>query len=244
MSKITPERIEEIEAAEKAATDLVVDLLEAMPAHADGEFFRENEQVNPVNIIQMFHEGVSELRGILARTATPDLLAEREEREKVIEWLEGVVREYDIDVSGTRDQLLHNATMKAREAEALAEKRETERDALKEQLEEQEWEIRQMKEDRDSLQLWTEENCTCGGDGPVCLACQAYYMAGLDRAAFTAVDSPCIPGLRQQRDALKEQIEKVREWLRACSGPDGDRFLIDASTGDKLRAILEEKVGG
>ena len=77
MSKITPERIEEIEKAEKAATDLVVNLLEAMPCHIDGEFFRDNEQVNPNNIIQMFHEGVSDLRGILAHVAIPELLAER-----------------------------------------------------------------------------------------------------------------------------------------------------------------------
>jgi len=38
-----------------------------------------------------------------------------------------------------------------------------------------------LQDDRDALKLWTEEHCTCGGDGPDggCLACSAYHAAGL-----------------------------------------------------------------
>jgi len=38
-----------------------------------------------------------------------------------------------------------------------------------------------LKKKRANLRLWTEANCTCGGDGPNtgCLACQAYHAAGL-----------------------------------------------------------------
>lgn len=41
--------------------------------------------------------------------------------------------------------------------------------------------IGKMETQLAALKLWTEENCTCGGDGPDagCLACQAYHAAGL-----------------------------------------------------------------
>jgi len=42
-------------------------------------------------------------------------------------------------------------------------------------------EIKKLKKDRASLKLWTEEHCTCGGDGQHngCRACQAYHAANL-----------------------------------------------------------------
>ncbi len=38
-----------------------------------------------------------------------------------------------------------------------------------------------MEKQLADLNLWTRENCTCGGDGPDtgCLACRAYHAAGL-----------------------------------------------------------------
>lgn len=42
-------------------------------------------------------------------------------------------------------------------------------------------ELKWRKKQLENLNLWTQENCTCGGGGPEtgCLACQAYHVAGL-----------------------------------------------------------------
>ena len=62
------------------------------------------------------------------------------------------------------------------------------------------------------------------------LEAEAERLRDLDRAAFTAVDSPCVPGLRDQRD---KAIETLREERRLRRQAEAER--------DALRKQIENK---
>ena len=122
--KITDDRIREIEKAEKAATE--------GPWRADDEYIYDATRRLAACNGRRECENATFIA--LARTAIPELLAERKEREREIERLEGEVEQVHVDAT----QDLADAARLSREAmDALttrAETAESENAALKEQI--------------------------------------------------------------------------------------------------------------